>query len=134
MNTRLRIKSEPEAVLSPYLYIYIYIYICNPDLFMSSFDIDSLFTNLPLDEAIELCVKKTFKRKRKFKGLTIMEFKMLLEFATKNALIFFNGKYYELIAVGPPLGPTLANVVLRHWEEIWRDKCSKKSKPVYYKR
>ena len=30
----------------------------NPDLFMSSFDIDSLFTNLPLDETIEHCVKK----------------------------------------------------------------------------
>ena len=100
---------------------------------MSSFDIDSLFTNLPLDETIELCVKKTFKRKRKFKGLTRIEFKMLLEFATKNALILFNGKYYEQIdgvAMGSPLYSTLANVFLCHWE-IW---CSKRFTPVYYKR
>ena len=94
----------------------------NPDLFMTSFDIDSLFTNLPLDETIELCVKKTFGRKKKFKGFTKNEFKTLLEFATKDALILFNGKYYEQIdgvAMGSPLGPTLANVFLCHWEEIW---------------
>ena len=93
----------------------------NPDLFMSSFDINSLFANLPLDETIELCIKKTFKRKRKFKSLTRIEFKMLLEFATKNALIHFNGKYYEQIdgvAMDSPLGSTLANVFLCHWEEI----------------
>ena len=109
----------------------------NPDLFMSSFDIDSLFTNLPLDETIELCVKKTFGRKKKFKGFTKDEFKTLLEFATKDALILFNGKYYEQIdgvAMGSPLGPCLANVFLCHWEEIWLKKCPIKFKPLYYKR
>ena len=35
----------------------------NPDLFMASFDIDSLFTNLPLDETIEFCVKKNVWQK-----------------------------------------------------------------------
>ena len=44
---------------------------------------------------------------------------MLLEFATKNAQILFNGKYYEQIdgvPIGSPLGPTLANVFLCHWD------------------
>ena len=66
-----------------------------------------------------------------------IEFKTLLEFATKNALILFNGKYYEQVddvAMGSPLGPTLANVFLCHWEEIWVKKCPDKFKPVYYKR
>ena len=36
----------------------------DPDMFMTSFDIDSLFTNLPLDETIELCVRKTFGKKK----------------------------------------------------------------------
>ena len=109
----------------------------NPEFWMCSFDIDSLFTNLPLDETIELCVKKTFNRKKKFKGLTRVEFKKLLEFATKDALILFNGKYYEQtdgVAMGSPLGPTLANVFLCHWEEIWLNKCPEKFKPAYYKR
>ena len=109
----------------------------NPDMFMTSFDIDSLFTNLPLDETIELCVRKTFGKKKKFKGFTKIEFKTLLEFATKDALILFNGKYYEQtdgVSMGSPLGPTLANVFLCHWEEIWLKKCPIKFKPVYYKR
>ena len=36
--------------------------------------------------------------------------------------------------MGSPLGPTLANVFLCHWEEIWLAKCPDKFKPVYYKR
>ena len=109
----------------------------NPELFMASFDIDSLFTNLPLDETIDICIKKVFKRKQKFNGMTKIEFKKLLEFATKDALLLFNGKYYEQVdgvAMGSPLGPTLANVFLCHKEEEWLNKCSEKFKPVYYKR
>ena len=30
----------------------------NPDIFISSFDIDSLFTNVSLDDIIDLCVDK----------------------------------------------------------------------------
>ena len=30
-------------------------------LFMASLDVDSLFTNVPLDETIEICVNKLFK-------------------------------------------------------------------------
>ena len=109
----------------------------NPDLFMASFDIDSLFTNLPLDETIEICVKKVFKRKQKFKGMTKSEFKQLLEFATKDAFFLFNGTFYEQIdgvAMGSPLGPTLANVFLCQKEEEWLRKCPEKFKPIYYKR
>ena len=40
----------------------------NPDLFMASYDIDSLFTNLPLEETIDICVKKLFGRKKKVPG------------------------------------------------------------------
>ena len=35
-------------------------------LFMTSFDVESLFTNIPLDETINLCVTKMFQKKRKF--------------------------------------------------------------------
>ena len=36
----------------------------NPDFFMASFDIQALFTNAPLDETIDICVKKLFGRKQ----------------------------------------------------------------------
>ena len=34
--------------------------------------------------------------------------------------------------MGSPLGPTLANVFLCYWEEIWLQKCSEKFAPAYY--
>ena len=36
--------------------------------------------------------------------------------------------------MGSPLGPTLANVFLCYWEEIWLSKCPQKFAPVYYRR
>ena len=33
----------------------------NSDLYMASLDVDALFTNIPLDETIDICVKKLFK-------------------------------------------------------------------------
>ena len=109
----------------------------NPNLYMTSFDIDSLFTNLPLEETIHLCADKLFKRKKKVEGMTKAEFKTLLEFATKRSFFIFNGKFYNQIdgiAMGSPLGPTLANVFLCHWEQIWLKKCPQQFAPRFYKR
>ena len=89
---------------------------------MASFDINSLFTNVPLEETIDINVKKLFGRKKKFKGFTKEEFRKLLCFAVKDSFFLFNGCYYEQldgVAMGSPLGPTLANIFLCHWEEIW---------------
>ena len=33
----------------------------NSDIYMASLDADALFTNIPLDETIDICVKKLFK-------------------------------------------------------------------------
>ena len=109
----------------------------NPDLFMASFDVNSLFTNIPLDETIEICVKNLFGRKHKFKGFNKSEFRTLLQFAVKDNLILFNGKYYiqtDGVAMGSPLGPTFANIFLCYWEEIWLNKCPPQFKPLYYRR
>ena len=109
----------------------------NPELFMASFDIDSLFTNVPLEETIDISIKKLFRRKKKYKGFTKENFKKLLSFAVKNSFFLFNGTYYEQIdgvAMGSPLGPTLANIFLCYWEEIWINKCPKQFRPIYYNR
>ena len=93
----------------------------NPDLFMASYDIDSLFTNLPLEETIDICVKKLFGRKKKYQGFTKDQFRQLLCLAIKDSLFVFDGTYYEQrdgVAMGSPLGPTLANIFLCYWEEI----------------
>ena len=65
------------------------------------------------------------------------QFTTLLEFATKKSFFLFNGKYYvqtDGVSMGSPLGPSLANVFLCHWEEIWLKKCPKPFEPLYYRR
>ena len=109
----------------------------NPEFFMASFDIDSLFTNVPLDETIEISVKKLFGRKKKYKGFSRQQFKKLLSLAVKDSFFLFDDTYYEQVdgvAMGNPLGPTLANIFLCHWEEIWIEKCPKQFQPKYYNR
>ena len=109
----------------------------NPDLFMASFDIDSLFTNLPLEETIDICVKKLFGRKKKYQGFSKDLFRQLLCFAIKDSSFVSNGTYYEQrdgVAMGSPLGPTLANICMFYWEEIWIKKCPAQFQHIYYNR
>ena len=109
----------------------------NPDHYMVSFDVESLFTNIPLDETINICVERLYKRKKKVKGLLKRHFKELLTLATKSSCFLFNGVYYSQIdgvAMGSPLGPTLANLFLCYHEEKWLNDCPIQFRPKYYKR
>ena len=107
------------------------------NLYMTSFDVKSLFTNIPLDETISICVDKLYHRKKKVKGMLKRHCMELLTLATKSSCFLFNNTYYTQIdgvAMGSPLGPTLANVFLSHHEETWLEKCPSHFKPVYYRR
>ena len=56
---------------------------------MASFDLDPLFTNIPLDYTIDICVKKLFKTPDTLvKGKYKNDFRNLLNLATKES--FFN--------------------------------------------
>ena len=65
----------------------------NPDLFMASFDIDSLFTNVPIDETIDISIKKLFGRKKKYNGFSREQFKKLLGFAEKDTHSFYSNAH-----------------------------------------
>ena len=62
----------------------------------------------------------------------------MLELLTMVESFFvFNGKSYEQcdgIAMGSPLGPTLANVFMCHFENIWLENCPSHFKPIVYRR
>ena len=78
---------------------------------MALFDIHSLFINIPLDETIDICLELLFNKKRKVKGM-LKHLKELLTPAVKSSTFMFNDVYYKQvdgIAMGSPLGPTLAN-------------------------
>ena len=106
-------------------------------LFMASLDVDSVFTNVPLDETIEICLNELFKYSQTVSGLNKKQVLEILLLTTKENIILFDQKYYSQIdgvAMGSPLGPTLANIFLCYHETMWLKSCPKSFKPVYYKR
>ena len=104
---------------------------------MASLDVDSLFTNIPLAETIDICCDLLFRDKPVVDGLNKTEFRTILTIATKESFILFEGAYYQQldgVAMGSPLGPTLANIFLGYHEEKWLADCPSEFKPAYYRR
>ena len=109
----------------------------NANLYMASLDIDSLFTNLPLDETIDICIENIFQNKNTVNNFDKNNFRKMLTLATKESYFVFDKNYYKQIdgvGMGSPLGPTLANAFLCHHEKKWLANCPFEFKPVYYKR
>ena len=59
-------------------------------LVMASFDIQSLFTNIPLDETINICADSIYANNGSFFSLSIDKFKKFLQLAVKDVLFIFN--------------------------------------------
>lgn len=106
-------------------------------LIMASLDIESLFTNIPLDETIELVTKKVYHQKTHVNGLNKSDFRALLTLCTKGTIFYFNGSYYRQkdgVAMGSSLGPALANAFLCHYESNWIDDCPLSYAPLFFAR
>ena len=109
----------------------------NHRYFMASLDVDSLFSNIPLEETIDIVTNGVYGRKRKVKGIWKNDFKELLLLSTKGTVFYFHGSYYRQkdgVAMGSPLGPALANAFLCHHETSWLDDCPLSYAPVFYAR
>ena len=107
------------------------------NLVMASFDVESLFTNIPLKETIDLCVDILFYDRTNIDGITKDYFHDLLTICMSESLVLFDGEYYKQIdgvAMGSPLGPTFANIFLCFYEQIWLENCLVEFKPVVYRR
>ena len=106
-------------------------------LVMASFDIESLFTNIPLQETIDLCVENLFKDRTRVDNLSKDSFRELLTRTIPESLILFDQEFYKQhdgVVMGSPLGPTLANVFVCYHEKIWLQNCPSEFKPVIYRR
>ena len=105
--------------------------------FVCSFDIDFLFTNVPLEEAIKIVIKNVFGRKRKINGLSKSDFQDLLKLTIMDAVFYFNDNYYKHlnnVAMGFPLGPALTNAFLCYHQRKWLGECRVGYTPMFYKR
>ena len=57
----------------------------NSDLYVAGLDVDASFTNIPLDETIDICIKKLFKTLNTLvKGISKNDFCDSLNLATKE--------------------------------------------------
>ena len=87
----------------------------DPSLPMGSLDVDLLFTNIPLDETIDICINQLFENTDTVEGFTQLELKQPLCLPTRESYFIFNGLLYkqtDVVAMGSPLGPSLANSFL----------------------
>ena len=106
-------------------------------LFIGSLDVDSLFTNISLKETINICTNLLYKSVDVIEGIYKSEFENLLSLATQESYFMFDDILYkqkDVVAMGAPLGPTMANVFLSLYETKWFKQCPNGFKPVFYRR
>ena len=100
-----------------------------------SFDVVSLFTNVPLNETIHIIADKIYETKEKPKFEKEVFIK-LMEMAT-SGIFMYGDKYFKQtdgVTMGSPLGPTMANFCLSHFENQLLEECDDTNGPSLYAR
>lgn len=103
-------------------------------IFMCSFDVESLFTNIPLSETVAICLDSLY-RDDNIKPPSVPENllkKLLLKATTEVEFSFDNIMYRQTdgVAMGSPLGPILANIFVGYCET----KVDTSKWPLFYNR
>ena len=92
------------------------------DAHMCSFDVVSLFTNVPLEETIDICVNMLYRNDDVAQvSLTEASFRKLMRMVTSDVEFSFDNVMYRQIdgvAMGSPLGPVLANIFVGYYESL----------------
>ena len=105
------------------------------DKFLISFDVTSLFTNIPLSEAIDIAINLIFENSPDIK-FTKRELRKLFRIATSETHFTFNGSIFDQIdgvAMVSPLAPVLANLFMGFHKQNWIEQATN-VKPIFYKR
>ena len=89
--------------------------------FLVSYNVTSLFTNIPLQETIDIAINLIFNDNPNL-NITRKELKKIFLFAASQTHFIFNSKFYNRIdglTMGSPLAPVLANMFIRFHESKW---------------
>ena len=84
-------------------------------IFMSSLDVDSLLTNIPLKGTINICTNLLYNNVDAIERINKPECENLLSLANQESYFMLNYILYkqkDRVAMGLPLGSTMANVFL----------------------
>ena len=85
----------------------------DPNVFMCSFDVFSLFTNISLDETIKICLDALYDDSDLQPLIPKDVFVELMKSVTSSVEFSFNNTMYKQtdgITMRSPLGPALANI------------------------
>ena len=107
------------------------------DVFMARCDVAPLFTNIPVDETIDIISNHLFANSMYFEGFDRSQFTKLLSLSVRNCHFIFNSRIYQQIdgvAMGSPLGPLFANIFMSFHEKSWLYNCPSSLKPLLYRR
>ena len=103
-----------------------------------SYDVESLFTNIPVNETTDIITSLTFPEGvNNYNGFSKKQFVKLLQLCTQDTYFFFNDKVYqqtEGMAMDNPLGPIFADLFLGYLEEKRLHECPANFKPIFYRR
>ena len=92
-----------------------------PKKFSVSYDVSSLFTNIPLQKTIDIGINLIFNHNPNV-NITRTELKKLFLFATSQTHYIFNSTFYNQIdgvAMGSSLAPVLTNIFMGFHEPKW---------------
>ena len=89
---------------------------------LSSYDVSSLFTSVPIDPVLNI-IKDLLDKDTTLKERTVMEVRdifLLLEFCLKNTYFSFQDQSYEQVkgaVMGSPVSPIVANPYMEYLEQ-----------------
>ena len=84
---------------------------------MASLEVESLLTNIPLEETIDICIENLYNDNQNLANISKHDFCNLLSIATKETLFMFKNKYYKQV-------DGIAK---------WLHDCPNDFKPVFYR-
>ena len=108
----------PHSLRDTFEFINLVSTVNTTDKVMASFDVQSLFTNVPIDEVIDIVTDFVSNNQSRFKVPSDI-LAQLLKACTSNVQFLFDGVFYtqvDGVAMGSPLGPVLADIFMGHIE------------------
>ena len=88
---------------------------------LSSYDVTSLFTSVPIDAALSI-IKDLLEKGEKLNYRTVLSVQNIMElfgFCLNNTYFSFQNKFYKQVeggAMGSPVSPIVANLYMEHFE------------------
>ena len=102
-----------------------------------SFDVKSLFTNVPLDKTIKIILERIYNDHAISTSLKKQTLKKLIKDTCSKTAFMFDGVIYEQtdgVSMGAALGSVLANIIMTEMERIVVDNLIENGKIKFYAR